>query len=531
MRTTISEITTTSSGPFGTEARVSGRQRRWRPTLSDASDREACDATLRQLRFYLRSKAIESQRVEDALTLGSLLGYTNFSNNDGLLEDEELEQLLFRRFRSELTPGADVAESGSGHVHVLHVISEAYENGGHTRLLANLVEGARGLGLGSQLVAITREAPESFIATIHDLGAETRRLGGTLSERARTLIRLGRSADAIVLHIHPDDLPAALAARALRDQGKCVLFLNHADHVFTFGPGAAETVLEISAFGWYATQLRRHANAQHYLGIPVVGSVWATDASPTDIHGPIVAIGSGYKFEPDKRLDFPDFLVKLLDRVPNDAELIGPSGDEPWWVEVKSKHPKRVSFTGPLSFEETQRRLGGASCYVDSFPVGGGTAFTQALMTGRAVFSPFGGERGGYSLADGLAAPGVAEMTNDIVEFLRSGCEPKCLAEIRRRILSEFSATAVAGRFQHALSGTCEPPPEDILESGYNLDLHVEMWRDRAVVTVPRRRDWAPLPLLGRLSVLRDLAIGRVSGYSRRQRWLLAWWLLAPGGA
>ena len=59
---------------------------------------------------------------------------------------------------------------------------------------------------------------------------------GDETERARAVVRAGLSADCVILHIHPDDIGAAIAAAALRRAGVRVLFVNHADHSFAFAP-------------------------------------------------------------------------------------------------------------------------------------------------------------------------------------------------------------------------------------------------------------------------------------------------------
>jgi len=273
-------------------------------------------------------------------------------------------------------------------------------------------------------------------------------------------------------------LGAALAARVLRDEGHHVVFVNHADHVFGFGHGAADVVAEVSGFGWKLTAERRTARAQHFLGIPVPpppAPVPADETQRAIVTGPVLSIGAGRKYRPDNEVSFPAFLMALMVRTDRPVELVGPNSKEPWWQPVKARFGSRLRLRGRLSFEQTRERLASAACYVDSFPVTGGTALTQGLMAGKAVFAPpF--SAGGYSLADVLRSASVAAMTDEIIKFLETGEEPASQALVRKRIENEFGKEGISNRIILLETGSFKPPPEELLADGLDLRYHVDAW-------------------------------------------------------
>lgn len=473
-----------------------------------------------------RRAALAAPRPEMALGAGRVLGRLLWQNPIGPMADEPLEATLHISHGPALAKAARAAPMDAPPTDWLHVISAAYDTGGHTLLLESLL--ALQAPRQRTAVAVTTSLTTRFAARCAELGASLHRLQGGLTERAAGLIALGRRAERIMLHIHPDDLGAALAARVLREEGRQVVFLNHADHVFSYGPGAADVVAEVSGFGWRLTSERRAARAQHFLGIPLPAPplpLPPSEAARAIAEGPILSIGSASKYRPDGVRDFAAFLMALMDRTDRPVELIGPCPEDSWWRPVLARHGDRLRLPGPLPFEKTRTRLAAAACYVDSFPVTGGTALTQGLMAGKIVFAP-PYPAGGYSLADALRAPSVATMTEQILAFLSTGKEPAEQAAIRARIAAEFSSEALTGRLARLEDGAQDPPPAEMLAAAQDLDYYTDAWRrsGRPVFSLPPHSQPA---LAARLALSARLFGG--AGIDRPKLPALLWWtLLGP---
>src|SRR6476620_6809927 len=205
------------------------------------------DTMIIKLAEIARGAAIAAPEIDAALGAGRVFARLLWENMIGPVEDEAFEIALFGRHGIALAKAGSATETPL--VDWLHVISETYDAGGHTALLEALM--ALQFPQQGIAIAVTTSATLRFSARCAQLGIPLYRLRGRcLIDKTVELIALGRRAASIMLHIHPDDIGAALAARVLREEGRRVVFLNHADHVFSFGPGAAATVAQVSGFGW-----------------------------------------------------------------------------------------------------------------------------------------------------------------------------------------------------------------------------------------------------------------------------------------
>jgi hypothetical protein len=450
---------------------------------------------LSYLRHLLEDLAIASDCVDEALTISKSLALFFWYNDDGVMSSEALEQALLDRFGADLFGDVNICDEP--HLPIIHVVSEIYDTGGHTLLLRQIAEAQHAAGEQPSILCLKRTRAFSFDAfgipqnqvLIPQQSYSDR---WTLPYLAKATLQGASRAKTVVLHIHPDDIGAALAARLLRRKGRKVFFVNHADHVFSFGPGAADAVLEISGWGWKVTSKKRASRAQHFLGIPAVIAAKdpSIEATPVDLAAPIVSMGSSGKYQPSPGNDFPSFLIELLAKVRNSVELVGPRATDSWWARLRELYPDRVIFHGPLPFDAAARIVARASCYVDSFPQGGGTAFTQAFMAGKIVFGPNRENAGGSSIVERLRSASIGEMTEEIVAFLK-GSGPDRHAEfaaLRNAVVEDFSADAVRKRLNLAILGQYQPPPATLMACERPLDYFQQINRFRPVRFLPLQK-------------------------------------------
>ncbi len=201
----------------------------------------------------LEDATLRAGTLNDALALLRLYARLHGDNISGVFSNDALEKTVFVKWAGRLT---DQPPPSSDGVDFLHIATQTYGQGGHSRLFWKL---SRGLAAhGSQGLVLTDSRKEDT----GNFPGGVIRLKGRPATRAASIVVAGLNAGTVFLHIHPDDAPAALAARVLVAQGKKVLFVNHADHVFSLGPGAADSVLEICMTGWKTTRDRRAARAQ-----------------------------------------------------------------------------------------------------------------------------------------------------------------------------------------------------------------------------------------------------------------------------
>ncbi|MGK7651077.1 hypothetical protein ACSQ76_01125 [Roseovarius sp. B08] len=461
---------------------------------------------LKLLSDLLSSAALSSTSINDALAFLRLYARLNWENISGFFSNEPLEDAIYNEWRQSLCcsdhnsfPQADF----------LHIATQTHRQGGHTRLLWNLSEGLR--DYGTQALLLTDARKRNFV---DDFPGPVSRLEGPLAARSAGIVAASRNAKTVLLHIHPDDSPAALAARVLRAEGKRVLFVNHADHVFSLATGAADVVLEICMTGWKTTSGHRSFRAQSFMGIPI-----ATDRKPQVPHvaprdGPIVSMGNSWKYDPAQQLSFPDFLMRLLPKIQNDVVLIGPSEKDGYWKEVMDAFPGRIRLCGLLPTNEVDRILKSASCYIDSFPIEGGTSYPQAVMAGVPCFAPNANEASGITPVEELRFETVDELEHEVVKFLHGEPYPFDLNATQRRLRRDFSEAAVAARVLAAIQNNFVQPFDYLERTGRrDPDYNAKRWIEAVEVRLPKRiwRDLSPFARIRFLGMVRKSKLSKTS--------------------
>jgi hypothetical protein len=456
-------------------------------------------ADLHALSDVLASAALNSNNPNDALALLRLYARLHWDNISGHFSNEQLEASIFEKWRRGLP---ETRQAALPEVDFLHIASQTHEQGGHSRLLQRLSVGLSKYGSQAMLLSDARKRNH-----VPDFPGPVERLRAKPAECAAAIIAASRNAGTILLHIHPDDSPAAFAARALRAAGKRVLFVNHADHVFSLGPGASDVVLEICMTGWKTTRDRRAARAQSFMGIPIVDeNVHVREHSPPR-DGPIVSIGGPGKFCPTDGLSFPDFLMNVMSQVSNDVILIGPSSKEAWWKDVTDAYPGRIHLRGFVPAGEVDEILRSASCYIDSFPLDGGTAYPQAAALGVPCFAPNAGDASGVTPTEELRFETVAALQTALVSYLNGGAYPFDLKAVQAKLSQDFSNAAVAGRVMEAVNGDLVPAPEALIQLGQrDSDYNARRWVKQNKVAVPKRlwRDLSPMMRVRLLRMVRQ---------------------------
>lgn len=445
----------------------------------------------------LRSAALEASSADEALRFLRIYAHINWTNISGLFDDAALEEAIYQKwFARYQVPDSSGAET----VSFLHVASRLYTFGGHTRLMKELI-GGMGTDGPHKIVLSNQKRLDKRIK----MPADCSLLKGSPTARLKALLKHAAQAKTILLYIHPDDSVAALAARIMQASGKRVLFVNHADHVFCLGTSAADVVLEVCMTGWRTTKDRRAARSQSFMGIPFPRMEKGELPQQTLRTGPIVSMGGAIKFEPAGTLDFPSFVERVLQKTDRSFVLIGPSAKDPWWPEVAQKFPDRVNLLGTQPSEEVTKILGSASCYIDSFPMDGGTAYSQAVMMGLPCFGPNSKEALGISPADQLRFETVSEMEDAVVAYLKTGEYPFNLNAVQQQIASDFEAEHVAGRVVAAANGILSEPMDYLKEAGKrDSDYNARRWEQKGTIDLPKR-EWRGIGFRARARLLRQI--------------------------
>lgn len=375
---------------------------------------------MKKLMADLESRIISESDVNKALEISAQYGNLLWFADVGIYDAPGIESELIDRCFEVVNH--EVFEHLDGCASVAHVISEPLLTGGHTRLMEKLA----GMHEHPVDLIISRCASpraelrvKSFFSKMSKVSAD-RPLDIVIQ-----LVKLFFSYEKIVLHIHPDDICTVVACGvAKRLFGTEVFFVNHADHVFSYGTSVADYYFEISSYGGKLDLAKTIHGKKSFLGIPVKSSVASQnlDLVP-DINQSLlfVSAGSDIKYKPNKGKDIFALVSRILDVYTSSRFLIIGTNLKTafWWWPLKIKYRGRLEIRAHLEFDDYNKAVARADYYVDSHPIPGGTAFAEQYLNGQrcvGLVSPIQG----YSPADKLKRQTVDEVLSSINEYLHS---------------------------------------------------------------------------------------------------------------
>lgn len=305
---------------------------------------------------------------------------------------------------------------------VLHVLTQGYGAGGHTRLAWRWISSdprRSDVVLTNQ----TGEVPAALVAAVHGSGGDVHDLRAEDSDllaRARALRRRMDEVDVVVQHVHPYDT-VALAAAGLPGSRPPMIYENHAEHVYWVGLGGADVVSDYHAFSQQVSHGLRGV-ATERLGLLPIPLEDLRSAEDADLQAARHTVRTRLGLRPDAVLGLtvaaehkisPMWgrgLGRLVDRVlamcPRlTMVFVGPS-PQGTLAGLAARHRGRVHVLGALPGVEDF--YAAADIYVDSYPSRSGTSVLEAAVHGIPVLSLADlGEDAGFAQLYQADSPGM----------------------------------------------------------------------------------------------------------------------------
>jgi hypothetical protein len=273
----------------------------------------------------------------------------------------------------------------------LHVLTGAYETGGHTALCRRWIEldqsgDTHDLALTCQEVSIPKDIQDAVDAKggrIHLLDSSS------MMDRAVALRQLAFAADVVVLHTHMWE-PLPTIAFAIPN-GPPVFLLNHADHAYWTGGSVADLILNIRPSGEVLCESNRGNGASFRLPIPIPRpEVVRDDPRGIQLRDQLgiptaatvfLTIGSAYKYVPTKEMNFLETAKNILQQVKGSYLIaVGPQANDPLWLELAKNTDNRAIAVGVQKGLDPY--FAAADVYLEGFPFGSLTALLEAVLAG-----------------------------------------------------------------------------------------------------------------------------------------------------
>ena len=310
-----------------------------------------------------------------------------------------IEKVFLDLAQQNSIPLAEEFDKGT----VLHVMSEAYTYGGHTRCVERWIS----LWPEHRHSCIVMRQRHS-IAFPETLREKVEASGGTMilnrfeSSKSKLKIalclrELAAHYEYIVLHVHPAD-PVPILAFGTSEFKRPVIYFNHATHIFWVGISIADHVADLGSCSHDITTKYREAKASSILGIPGDNNINSLNLDKTEArramnipaHAKVVfSSGSHQKYAPIGSPSFKEVVSDILSAHPDAVfYIVGIEKEDHFWPELKKRFPERLVIYGKLDYATGYLQLLAASdLVIDSYPVGGGTAITDAVKAGKPVLT------------------------------------------------------------------------------------------------------------------------------------------------
>lgn len=271
----------------------------------------------------------------------------------------------------------------------LHVLSQPYDTGGHTKLVEQWIKNF-GFQDNHSAVIINHKCaiPNSFKDIITQNGTIFQLKKGDFETKAKQLALVASNFEKVILHIHPFEILANLAF-ANSHFTRPVGFLNHADHMFSCGYAVSDVVFELSTEGKEFSKTYRGIQNTHVVHIPIEekNSTLSKENAKkylniADNKIIILSIASEYKYGDGN--DFIDMAKRIIALKENiEFILIGPSIiSSPIWKKAKEESNSRINPVGMKPRDELKYYIKASDIFIESFPFGSYTVFLDVSSYG-----------------------------------------------------------------------------------------------------------------------------------------------------
>jgi glycosyltransferase involved in cell wall biosynthesis len=347
--------------------------------------------------------ALKNGKLNSAIAWAQIGADFAWYKHPGFYNSVTLESLLLevanrlyeQREARDIDQKIHIKHTNTNKKHVLHVMTEGFGSGGHTRVVSAWIKNTLDTAINSVVTTVQLgPLPDDLASSIAASGGKYLSLAAfssNLLTRSFLLRQLSRNwADVVVLHVHPSDAIPIVAFGVA--EGPPVIILNHADHVFWLGASVADVVANLRPSGQKIALGRRGVKNSRILPIPIL------KANPTSDYEVIrkqlgikkdkivlLTVGSESKYTPFGGYDFVSIMEKLLRRNPNVVLFaIGPRQNGRW-AEASARVGGRIKAMGLINWSELHAFYACADIYVEGFPLGGLTAMLEAGVRGIPI--------------------------------------------------------------------------------------------------------------------------------------------------
>ena|GEM_PF-639412 len=390
---------------------------------------------------------IQNSEINESIDFSYYFGETIFNNQIPLFDISNLEEKLIEKTYSRINNISSFNLENKG---FLFVITEPYITGGHTRLMENL---ALMLHENKELI-VTKDMKAEVKNRLNNFFPKIIECYRDISEDSLSyinkLINNFIKYDSIILNIHPEDIYSVIACGISKKIKKSlkIYFVNHADQAFTYGATVADFWFEISLLGNKIDDLRNMKANRTFLGIPInkSDSDFLNNINYKLLSNSInfMTAASSIKYKPLNNQSIFPLINKLLKSNKNfSVSVIGVDIIKNyWWWFIKLRFFNRLKLYKSLPYEKYMEITKKAECYIDSYPMPGGTAFVEQFLNGIPCIG-LKSNFFGYTPLERIKKNTVLE----VIEMIKNPPKKDEIEKIQNQIFEIHGFSQVKNRF------------------------------------------------------------------------------------
>lgn len=329
-------------------------------------------------------KLFEEKLYEDCINYiekTASFGWFNFS---GYYKSETLE-ILLAKIQQRILPIASHQQKQIKTNKILHICSEVYTSGGHSKLLYNWIKNDFSkkhtiLSTRLSMEEIT-DISNFYLAGNIDVEHISVKSSSKIESTKLLNQQLLNGYDAITLHIHPDETITNIVL-SQKDITTPVCLINHADHVFWLGTSIADMVLQIRESSISIDEERRNIlkERQFFLPIPIetAHNIEEGDTNSETNFINILSTGTAYKYNPNEQYNFLEEAFKIVEENPEVIfNIVGMNSDSDY---AKEYQHERIILHGIVSSQKLAEIENITDIYIEGFPMPSFTALLQVAL-------------------------------------------------------------------------------------------------------------------------------------------------------
>lgn len=324
------------------------------------------------------SLAKKEKEIKQKIYLLENINYYMTNNHCGVFRYEPMEELLQEIGKDFVVDNQANTVKNS----FLHIMTKASVTGGHTRVVENFIKNRKEYDEKHNVILISQnnETKPEFCKELESKNELFDLSNLDVLEKIKEIVLISGKYEYIILHHHMYDVLPIIALSQFKNK-KNIYAYNHADHLYWVGASILTGSFEMSMDGLNFSQSRRGLSNTILLPIPLERKEKIT----TDLKEKLnisnnskiaLTIGSQDRFITNE-YSYKDMIKEVFLKKEDICFIIVGKHTKEYWKELWN-HPN-IRFVGLIPKEQLGEYYSIADLYVDSFPMGGGTATLDAL--------------------------------------------------------------------------------------------------------------------------------------------------------